>query len=96
MSEVYDIEVKVVSQKGKCGAGHKKGDKWVISHHTPGGICLSAYEHMESSINVLKYGGTYPWQEKPDINMAICPDPGNPVVFQLKRIRKKAAKSKSK
>ena len=89
MSEMYDVEITVVSQKGTCGAGHKVGDKWIISGTTPAGICLSAYPIMESSIDVLKYGGTFPWSEDPDISGAVCPDPGNPVVFKLRRIRKK-------
>jgi uncharacterized repeat protein (TIGR04076 family) len=89
MPETYDIEVTVVSQKGTCGAGHKVGDKWLVSSTTPGGICLSAYRVMESYINVLKYGGSFPWSKDPDISMAICPDSGNPVVFELKRLKKK-------
>ncbi|MGD1119814.1 MAG: TIGR04076 family protein [Dehalococcoidales bacterium] len=91
MSEVYDIEVTVLSQTGNCGAGHKVGDKWLIENHTPGGICLSAYQVMEPYCDVLKYGGTYPWQQDPDVTLAVCPDPGNPVVFQLKRLKKSNA-----
>jgi uncharacterized repeat protein (TIGR04076 family) len=89
MSESYDIEIKVISQKGSCHAGHKVGDKWTVSAHTPGGICLEAYKPMQSSIDVLKYGGAFTWQQDPDVSMAVCPDPVNPVVFELKRLRKK-------
>jgi uncharacterized repeat protein (TIGR04076 family) len=88
MSETYDVEITVVSQKGTCGAGHKVGDKWVIAGATPGGICLSAYPIMERSISVLKYGGTFPWSKDPDICGAVCPDSDNPVAFRLRRIRK--------
>jgi uncharacterized repeat protein (TIGR04076 family) len=88
MPKTYDIEVTVMSQKGVCGAGHKVGDKWIIKDKTPDGICLSAFPIMESSIDVLKYGGSFPWSKDPDISGAICPDPDNPVEFQLKRIRK--------
>ncbi len=48
MSEMYDVEISVVSQKGFCSAGHKVGDKWKVKIHTPGGICIAAYEVMES------------------------------------------------
>ena len=89
MSEVYDVEITVISQKGTCGAGHKVGDKWIVSAHSPGGICLSAYRIMEAYSDVLKYGGTFPWQEDPDVTRAICPDPANPVVFEIKRLKKK-------
>jgi uncharacterized repeat protein (TIGR04076 family) len=86
---MYDVEITVVSQKGTCGAGHKVGDKWIITNTTPAGICLSVYPCIESCIDVLKYGGTFPWSEDPDKSRAVCPDPGNPVVFELRRIRKK-------
>jgi uncharacterized repeat protein (TIGR04076 family) len=88
MSEIYDIEVTVVSQKGTCGAGHKVGDRWVVGHTTPGGICLSAYPALQPTIDVLKYGGAFPWDKDPDVSQAVCPDSANPVVFQLKRVRK--------
>jgi uncharacterized repeat protein (TIGR04076 family) len=88
MPETYDIEITVTGQKGTCGAGHKVGDKWLIQNHTPGGICLSVYPQMHACIDVLKYGGTYPWNKDPDIDQVICPDPQNPVIFKLKRIRK--------
>ena len=88
MAEIYDVEITVISQKGTCGAGHKVGDKWIVGHNTPGGICLSAYPMMQSSIDVLKYGGSFPWSQDQDVSGAICPDPGNPVVFQIKRLRK--------
>jgi uncharacterized repeat protein (TIGR04076 family) len=89
MSEMYDVEITVISQKGNCGAGHKVGDKWIVGHNTPGGICLSAYPAMLTSIDVLIYGGSFPWSQDPDVSGAVCPDPGNPVVFQIKRLRKK-------
>ena len=87
MAVMYDIEITVVSQKGSCGAGHKVGDKWVVKNHTPGGICLSAFHAMESDIDVLKYGGSFPWSKDPDVTSTVCPDPQNPVVFEIKRIR---------
>ena len=89
MAEMYDIEITVVSQKGSCGAGHKVGDKWMVKVHTPGGICISAYEAMESNINVLKFGGSYPWSQEKDVTRAVCPDPENPVIFELRRIKSK-------
>ncbi len=89
MSKMYNVEITVISQKGKCGVGHKVGDKWIVGSTTPGGICLSAYHTMESAIDVLKYGGSFPWSQEPDISYAICPDPGNPVVFQIKRLKGK-------
>lgn len=89
MAETYDVEITVISQKGSCGAGHKAGDKWLVKDHTPGGIYLAVYPHIHTTIDILKYGGTYPWNDNPDIDHAICPDPNNPVVFELKRVKRK-------
>lgn len=32
------------------------------------------------------FGGSYPWSEDPDVYIGCCPDPVNPVVFELRRI----------
>ena len=82
MAKTYDIEITVISQKGTCGAGHKAGDKWIVSNHIPGGICLSAYPSMESSIDVLKYGGSFPWSKDPD-DFSLDNPFGKPWVFYL-------------
>ena len=62
MAESYDVAVKVVSQKGTCGNGHKVGDEWIIKGKTPEGICLSAFNSLFAvvmstgdSINYSKY-----------------------------------------
>ena len=88
MAERYDIAVKVVSQKGTCAHEHKVGDEWVISGKTPEGICLSAFNAMLPNIRVLMFGGAFPWENDPDITTIACPDAENPVVFELRRLRK--------
>jgi uncharacterized repeat protein (TIGR04076 family) len=87
MAEMFDVEVSVVSQKGNCGAGHKVGDNWIIKNTTPAGICLSAYQVLDHNIDILKYGGKYPWSKDEDSCEIVCPDPANPVVFKLRRIK---------
>ena len=88
MAERYDIAVKVISQKGTCAHEHKVGDGWVISGKTPEGICLSAFNAMLPNIRVLMFGGAFPWENDPDITTIACPDAENPVVFELRRLRK--------
>lgn len=87
MAEMYEVVAKVISQKGTCGAGHKVGDEWVITGKTPEGICLSAFNSLFPSCQVLKFGGTFPWGTDPDATTAACPDAANPVVFELRRVR---------
>ncbi len=88
MARSYDVLVKVISQKGLCGCDHKVGDEWVISDKTPVGICLSAFDSLLSNIRVLKFGGSFPWENNPDTATIACPDAENPVVFELTRLRK--------
>ncbi len=89
MAESYDVVIKVISQKGTCATGHKVGDEWVLKDSkTPEGICLDAFDALFPSANVLIYGGTLPWESNPDIATVACPDAKNPLVLELRRLRK--------
>jgi len=88
MAETYDVVVRVISQKGTCGPGHKVGDEWTISSGTPEGMCLSAFDAIYPSLRVLRFGGEFPWESNPDVTSLACPDAENPVVFELTRLRK--------
>ena len=88
MAERYDVLVKVISQKGTCVQEHKVGDEWVIGRKTPEGICLSAFDALFPSARVLMFGGVFPWGTDPDVTTVACPDAKNPVVFELRRLRK--------
>lgn len=88
MAESYDVAVKVVSQKGTCAAEHKVGDEWIIKGKTPEGICLSAFNSLFLSAQILRFGGAFPWESNPDVTTVACPDAGNPVVLELRRLRK--------
>ncbi|MBI4331355.1 MAG: TIGR04076 family protein [Chloroflexi bacterium] len=80
-----DIIARVVSQKGTCAAGHKAGDEFVIGQVTPHGLCAWAHYTLFPFAQVLQFGGVFPWEADPDRAMVACPDPGNPVVFELRR-----------
>ena len=91
MAESYDVVIKVISQKGTCDAGHKVGDEWVIKgeeYKSPQGICLFAYSSLDSMAKLLMYGGSLPGESDPDTITAACLDAQNPVVFEVRRIRK--------
>ncbi|MFC1936973.1 TIGR04076 family protein [Chloroflexota bacterium] len=88
MAERYEILIKVISQKGKCPAEHKVGDEWVIKEKTPQGICLSAFSSVYPNARVLMFNGHFPYGDDPDAVTATCPDPENPVTFEMKRLRK--------
>ena len=86
--EIPKVVAKVISQKGSCDAGHKVGDEWVLGPKTPEGICMGAYHAMYSQLALLLIGASLPWREDPDVSTVACPDANNPVVFELRRIRK--------
>jgi uncharacterized repeat protein (TIGR04076 family) len=87
MTDVYDVQITVLSQKGTCHCNHKVKDKWIVSNTTPSGICSEAYNHLFHDIRLYRFGGVLPWAENPDSCCLSCPDPENPVVFEIKRIR---------
>ena len=87
MAESYKVKVKVISQKGTCEAGHKVGDEWVVGEKTPPGLCIFAFNSLLPSIMPLMFGGSFPWEKDADKTTAACPDPGNPVVFEISRVR---------
>jgi len=88
MSERYRVKIKVLSQKGSCAAGHKEGDEFIVDHHTPAGFCIFAYSAIDPDIRTLMFGGKYPWAAgEQDTYIGCCPDPVNPVVLEVSRIR---------
>ena len=80
-----DIIARVISQKGTCVAGHKVGDEFVIGQEAPPSICSWAFCSMFPFAEVLQFGGSFPWEADPNKATVACPDPTNPVVFELRR-----------
>lgn len=83
MSEVI---ARVISQKGTCTAQHKVGDEFVIGQQTPPNLCSWAFYSLFPFAQVLKFGGSFPWEQDSNKTTVACPDPANPVVFELRRI----------
>jgi len=88
MPERYEVLVRVVSQKGTCFQEHKVGEEWIISRKTPEGICLTAFNAIYPHIRVLMLGGAFPWEDDPYVTREACPDPQNPVIFEIRRLPK--------
>lgn len=80
------IVARVISQKGRCEAGHKVGDEFVIGQTAPDGICSWALNTLFPCAEVLQFGGSFPWEQDPDKARVACPDPDNPLVFELRRV----------
>ncbi len=86
---VYDIEVTVKSQKGKCAFGHKVGDKILFDGRSvKGEVCYSALLVLFPKVFAMRYGVEFPWSKNGDTVVNACPDAENPVVFEIKRVKK--------
>jgi uncharacterized repeat protein (TIGR04076 family) len=81
------IIAKVISQQGTCEFCHKIGDEFIIGQTTPQGMCSWSFYTLFPFAQVLQWGGSFPWEKDPDKTTVACPDPANPVVFELRRIR---------
>ncbi len=79
------IIARVTSQQGTCGAGHKVGDEFVLGQTTPAGMCSWAFHTLFPFAETLEFGGSFPWESGPDKARVPCPDPDNPIVWELRR-----------
>ena len=79
------VVAKVISQRGTCEVGHRVGDEFVIGQKAPLGICSWAFYTLFPFAEVLQFGGSFPWEKDPNKATIACPDPENPVIFELRR-----------
>ncbi len=86
-TEFCKVSATIISQEGKCEAGHKVGDKYVVTDKTPSGMCTWAFYTIFPFVSALQVGGSFPWEKDKDTAIVACPDPANKVVYELKRIR---------
>ncbi len=94
MAEMYSVAIKVLSQKGTCNAGHKVGDEWLVANNkipepnfaSTNTMCLAAFLSLAPHIWTLMFGGSFPWETEPGVLTPVCPDPDNPVLFELRRM----------
>jgi len=88
---MYTIRVTVVEAHPDCGAGHKVGDTWEISHVRRGGqkgfICPTAFSSLYRVIFAMRYGAKFPWAPESDTWVSCCNDPITPVHFKMERLR---------
>ena len=94
MADPAKVVLKIISVKGSCNAGHKVGQEFDLSKEFTMGyrqdgraLCPSAFHAAYASWRVLRFGGSMPWEEDKDLAHVACPDPLNPVVMELRRIR---------
>lgn len=82
------IKVTKIMGTGTCPNHHCVGDTFTVTGaETVEGLCGWAYHAMLPFLTVLRFGGEFPWEDDKDKAIVCCPDPSNPVVFEIKRRR---------
>ncbi len=87
VKSMHCVVARVISQQGSCEAGHRTGDEFAVGQTTPPGMCSWAFYTLYPFAQVLQFGGRFPWEADADVARVACPDPENPVVFELRRMR---------
>ena len=85
-AKLHRLSITVVGRGEKCTLNHKIGDEWIFTGKTPGDICWMAFSNMIPSINVMMFGGSFPWQTDPDACTVSCPNQENLTTFEIRRL----------
>jgi uncharacterized repeat protein (TIGR04076 family) len=89
VDEGYTIVAQVIKQEGYCAAGHCVGDEVVFDGQTvQGKVCIHALYSFLPKVFAMRYGAEFPWTVARDVATHACPDAWNPVVFEIRRLRK--------
>ena len=85
-----EISVKEIMGCGVCPLGLEIGDTWkILGEKIPDQFCSWAFQSIFPFVTVFRFGGKFPWSDDSDHLKVCCPDPNNPVVFELTRITEK-------
>ena len=83
----YKVVATITGVKGKCSAGHEKGEKFEISCYNPAGLCGFFYHDIFPSLLTFQFGGNLPWWEGDQIELE-CPDSYNLATLRLERSKR--------
>jgi uncharacterized repeat protein (TIGR04076 family) len=81
---VKPLVAEVISVKGSCNAGHKPGESFQIGCWDSGGLCGFFYHDIFPNLNVMQFGGEYPWGSAEEMTLE-CPDRQNVVTIRVRR-----------
>ena len=81
----HKVTAEIVSIANHCGWGHKVGDTFEVSCHDTAGVCGFLYHEMFPSLQMLQFGGSWPWAENKDQMEVECIDRYNLVKIRLNR-----------
>ena len=69
----------------------KEGQEFIVdeSGRMPEGFCSWAWDDLSKVVNVLRFGGDFPWYEEKGVSVNCCTDGLRPVIFKLERADEK-------
>jgi uncharacterized repeat protein (TIGR04076 family) len=82
--DIKPLVAEVISVKGNCSAGHKVGESFQIGCWDSGGLCGFFYHDIFPNLNVMQFGGKYPWGSAEEMTLE-CPDPENAIKIRVRR-----------
>ena len=83
--DVTPLTAEVTGVKGTCSAGHKVGESFPIGCWDTGGLCGFFYHDIFPSLNVMQFGGKFPWGAADEMTLE-CPDRQNAVTLRVRRV----------
>jgi len=86
-SEVFK-EAQVKGAPIHACSVYKDGQEFIVeeSGNMPAGFCSWAWDDLYKVVNVLRFGGDFPWFEEEGVSVNCCTDGLRPVIFKLERI----------
>jgi len=63
-----------------------KVDDVFRSNREVGVVCHWAAHTILPFTTALRFGGDLPWESEPGLARVCCPDPDDPVVFEIRRV----------
>jgi len=80
------ITITEIMGRGVCPFNLKPGDSWEVQGEgVPEHFCSWAFQSILPFLTVLRFNGKFPWGGEGNKVSVCCPDPANPVVFELER-----------
>lgn len=81
----YTYEAEITGLKGFCRAGHKVGEKFIVSPLSAGRLCGAAYHSIFPMLLALDMDGKLPWDPESNVIHSGCPDMKNQLTLSITR-----------
>jgi uncharacterized repeat protein (TIGR04076 family) len=63
-----------------------EGEEFIVTHDIPRRFCQGAWADIFRYIDVVRFGGNFPWINEEGKYLACCTDGFRPVIFRIERL----------